>query len=263
MREFSEKELEEKYKDLKMLDIPDMWEDIERNLAPKNVESKNAESQTTEKKANSKKAVRSRRKRIPIGRIASIAAVLVVVLLVVPVWNMIRQGVDGTMKSSDCAVDEVTEGFYEAENMTESAEDASANETLGEIPEGVSPDESPTEIPEGFLAEENSTESKEENQEGASEEESVRNDTDGRESGTAQEALQSKQLTIDVQILEVQETEAGLVIRTELLEDVDTHKTGEVLDISCDAGENAEFTGKMKLLVEETEENFKLLQILP
>lgn len=107
MREFSEKEIEEKYKDLKMMNVPDMWEDIERNLAPKNVEfknveSKNAESQMTEKKADNKKAVGSRGKRIPIGRIASIAAVLAVVLLAVPVWNMIRQGVDGTMKSSDC-----------------------------------------------------------------------------------------------------------------------------------------------------------------
>ena len=36
MRELSEKELELEYKNLKLTDIPDMWENIERNLAPKN-----------------------------------------------------------------------------------------------------------------------------------------------------------------------------------------------------------------------------------
>lgn len=33
--EFSEKELQDNYKNLKMMEVPDMWDEIERNLAPK------------------------------------------------------------------------------------------------------------------------------------------------------------------------------------------------------------------------------------
>lgn len=300
MREFSEKELEEKYKDLKMQDIPDMWEDIERNLAPKKVKSKNAESKNTESKnaesknveskkvesknveskrmkkaADNKKTVRSRRKKIPIGRIASIAAVLTVLFLAVPVWNMIRQGVDGTLKSSDCAVGETAEGFYEMENTTASTEDFFIDESVVDestenffVDESAVDDSTENSFVDGSAVDDSIEnpfidESAAANTEGASEEESVRNDTDDRESGTTQEALQSRQLTISVQILEVQEMEAGFVIRTELLGDVEGHKAGDILDISCDMGETAEFTGEMQLLVEETEENLKLLQILP
>lgn len=134
---------------------------------------------------------------------------------------------------------------------SESIADESAEESIEDKSESE-------EIPERAADENAAT-----NTEGTLEEESIKNDIDGKESSGVQEALQSRQLTIVVQILEVKETEDELVIRTELLEDMDTYKMGDVLDISCDAGENTEFTGKMKLLVEETEENLKLLQILP
>ena len=35
MRKMSEKEIEKIYKDLKLTDIPDLWDNIEGNLAPK------------------------------------------------------------------------------------------------------------------------------------------------------------------------------------------------------------------------------------
>lgn len=66
--ELTDNKLTEVYKDMKMTDTPSMWEDIERNLAQKKP-----------------------KKAVPVWRMASLAAVLVAVVILVPVLFLLRQ----------------------------------------------------------------------------------------------------------------------------------------------------------------------------
>lgn len=76
MKEFSEKELEDKYKDWKMMDVPPMWDVIEKNLAPKKIEG-------------SVSIVKKR--RFSVRRMAA-AAAAVCLLLLWPVLHLAQQG---------------------------------------------------------------------------------------------------------------------------------------------------------------------------
>lgn len=123
MRELSEKELEDEYRNLKMTDVPDMWKSIERNLAPK-----------------------KQKKVIPIRPIASLAAVVAVVLLLVPVVRSIRQSKSGDMAYENSAADnsvnsatsndgwgeteEQTNDQAQAEEDTEEEQEAQSQVTL-------------------------------------------------------------------------------------------------------------------------------------
>ncbi len=119
MRELSEKELEDEYRNLKMTDVPDMWKSIERNLAPK-----------------------KQKKVIPIRPIASLAAVVAVVLLLVPVVRSIRQSKSGDMayenSAADNSVNSATsnDGWGETEEQTN--DQAQAEEDIEEEQEAQS-----------------------------------------------------------------------------------------------------------------------------
>ncbi len=115
MKELSEKELEDQYRNLKMTDVPDLWESIERNLAPKKPQKA--------------------KKTVPNRLVVPLAAAVAVAVLLVPVTGVLRQSGAGenmayenfTGGSSDAAdvSDSVT---MPAEEQTESPEnDAQAS----------------------------------------------------------------------------------------------------------------------------------------
>ena len=76
MKKMSEKELEDRYREQRMKDVPSMWDEIEKNLAPKESASKNTIPF---------------RKRIPVKQLSAVAAILVVAVLLVsvlkPLWE--------------------------------------------------------------------------------------------------------------------------------------------------------------------------------
>lgn len=97
MNKLSEKGLEKYYKELRMTNVPPMWDEIERNLAPREkkesseVISGNEISSISEKEPStvSKEIGRNSAlplwRRIPVKRLSAVAAVLVVALLLVSV----------------------------------------------------------------------------------------------------------------------------------------------------------------------------------
>lgn len=244
MKELSEKELELEYKNLKMMDVPDMWADIERNLAPKN-------------------PVRSEQKKkaIPIRRISSIAAAVAVVLLLIPAANVVMSG----GKAGDAAANQTTESAADiSEGMEESAAESV---TYPEMESNTSTEE------EGVreeLAEAETTEDMEYTQgDTEASTESVKNEND---STTGQQ-------TLKIQIRQIQESEEGLIITATVLERIDdslsedaknteanqvvviTYPYSETGDV--ETYERADFPDIITVLVERTGENLKLLEILP
>ncbi len=126
MKEFSEKELEDQYKNWKMMDVPPMWDEIEKNLAPKE---------------NRVPVSVVKRKRFPVRRMAAAAAILCVLLLG-PAWYQIRKGL--SVKSESGSVDESVSSdgsWEEAEagcapeeilDMAESSEAGASEEAVSE-----------------------------------------------------------------------------------------------------------------------------------
>lgn len=89
MRELSEQELEEQYKEAKMMEVPSMWDKIEGNLA-----DRERIELVPDREQRAKKDIVSFQKRIPVGKLAAAAAALAVVLLlasmVQPLAGMIQ-----------------------------------------------------------------------------------------------------------------------------------------------------------------------------
>ena len=96
MRELSEQELEEQYKEAKMTDVPSMWDKIEGNLA----DGERVEP-VPDREQRAKKDIVSFRKRIPVGKLAAAAAALAMVLLLASVVKPLG----GTLQKNDESVD--------------------------------------------------------------------------------------------------------------------------------------------------------------
>ena len=216
MRELSEKELEKEYKDLKMTDIPDMWDDIERNLAPK-----------------------KKKRVVPIRRIASMAAVVAAVAVLVPVMYVIQQG--GKKNASmDSAVNENA-------SMSESAD---MNGSAG-MEESFQESSDVYNKMENILQLEIRVQNVEKTEGGLLILATV---TDHPDSNDSDEAGQSSgyQPGDEIRILyEYEENESG---ESDKKEDPESGDMGYAEE---------DFSGILKVLCEKTEENLKLLEILP
>lgn len=121
MKEYSDREIEQRYKDWKKAQVPPMWEQIEQRLTPKKAQVPSMQEQIEQRLApktegdsacvdgreqdGSSQALQRperapakpaafgvRRRRFRIGRLAAAAAVLAVLLLAGPVWSMIERG---------------------------------------------------------------------------------------------------------------------------------------------------------------------------
>lgn len=217
MKKFSEKEIEESYKKEKMTDIPDLWEKIEGNLAPRERTGKGHRS---------------------FAWVSGLAAVLAIVLLTVPMWQLFSGGTKSDsgapMEMADIAKDE-SEGsvslWDENEQMNEGAPSAD-----GEAPsadgEASSAD---AEEPSG-------------NGEGPS--------------GDTEEF----RIRVTLQVAQVQTTMEGFLVTGEILEaEENWFEVGErvTLFYEGDAYEEETFSGTLRVVIDVEEENLKILEILP
>ena len=217
MRELSEKEIEIEYRDVKLTDIPDMWNDIERNLAPK------------------------RRKRvIPVRRIASMAAVVAAVILLIPVASVVLQSEKGNMDANDGMGEDVNQEMMDAEN-------------------NMASDESEQK------AEDNNEDSAANGDDGSEQEDVGPNEPDG---------LKDIVLQLEVEIHKAAERGKGIIIAAtvaDILNDSsegvqDFYEIGEEVVIIYEYDELGytieDFTGNLVIACEEKEGEFKLLEIL-
>lgn len=212
MRELSEKEMEELYKNAKLTEIPDMWDEIERNLAPK------------------------KKKKSPmkwIAPITSLAAVMLLVLVLIPVIGRI-----GVSNSKDMAM----------ENVSGEQSEGTAEEIIG--------DQSVAE-----------------------------NETAGDRFNEAEDSNPQQEMMIGtpplysqdnvgsnnnvwiatVKILALEETEQGLEILAEVIEEKEDISIEQNITIyyEDDTYEKQAFQGILTIKIEENEKKLKLLEILP
>lgn len=219
--EFSENYLTSNYRNIKMTDVPPMWEEIERNLAP-----------------------RKPRKVIPLRRLASLAAVVLAVLILVPVLYVLQQGQGKKMSQSDGGlnseaqmedVDKMESDGNEEELYIEVSKDS--DEASGAVKDQGAQSSGASDIPK--------TETEE---------------LTGQEAGSI--------LQLQVQIQEARAEEGQLLIIAKVLgaSEVGWPK-GETVTLTCDEGKYdlTDFQGTMSLeVIMEKEENiFKILEILP
>ena len=235
MKEFSEKELEELYKDVKLQEIPSMWEDIERNLAPKKP-----------------------RKVLKFRYYASAAAVVLVLLLAVPVLQNIRKADSGENlynSSGGAAYDAGTSDSSAPESAEyESAGMEYPEEMIGQdaAPSEAGAEESTEETMEGDVADPGSgaTGKYDENV-------SAENATD--KAGEAS-------LQLEIEVWAVQETREGLVITALVTDSGDSsYREQTTLTILYEgtAYRAADISGTFRVKLVQEEKNLKLLEILP
>lgn len=211
MNKLSEKELEKYYKELRMTDVPPMWDEIERNLAPK--------------KTDRKRTIPLWR-RIPVKQLSAAAAVLVVALLLASVLG----APGGSSKEDSVGADK----------------SAVSGETLFD---------------------ECNTQGTKEEKTDFSREEQLDPDMN------AQSGLQ---ITVCVRSVEPlpeqpsgdagQSTDEGFCVIAEVLDGgSSSYLTGDEISIYYYGSDyqEADFTGTMKLQVEEVNKKINLLKILP
>ncbi len=238
MKELSEKELEKYYKELRMTDVPPMWDEIERNLAPKEkrepseVISENEISSISEKEPPTvqKEADRKRTiplwRRIPVKQLSAAAAVLVVALLLVSVL-----GAPGGSSKEDSA------GADKSEFSGEKISDDCDTKDMMEEKTSLSADGQ-------------------------------------REPGMNEQS--GLQITVCVRMVEPlpeqplgdagQSTDQGFCVIAEVLDGgSSSYLTGDEISIYYYGSDyqEADFTGTMKLQVEEVNKKINLLKILP
>lgn len=102
----SEKELEQAYKEAKMMEVPDLWGDIEKNLTPK-----------------------KKKKKIPVRRLATIAAVFLVVVILIPTLKQIREGSskDGTGQYESTTETKMEDSLLESTSGSDANEDTESS----------------------------------------------------------------------------------------------------------------------------------------
>ena len=237
MTEFSEKELEELYKDIKLQEIPSMWEDIERNLAPKKP-----------------------RKVFKFRYYASAAAVVFVLLLAVPVLQNIRKaGSDnggGDYNSSEGAA-------YDAGASDSSAPELAEYESAdtGYQKDMTEQNAAPTEAGTGESAEGSTESGGADPGSGATGkyDEELSSESVADKTGEA-----SQQLEIEVQA--VRETREGFTITALVTDSGDSsYREQTTLTILYEgtAYRAADISGILRVKLVQEEKNLKLLEILP
>lgn len=294
MKEFSEKELENAYRNIKMMEVPDMWEEIERNLAPKQTGASEAE-QVEAPKAERTKALEAEqveaseaerivvfeKKRTHVRKHLCIAAMAL--LLILPVsYTMygIYGGKDGSKSglSRQELYDTAAGGENTGALMSDEASDA---ETTAESSEWNEAGEAGAEdLSSGMEADtenpENSGSAKDTGRTdsdggtaGEAIPEEAKQDTSGEDHQGFGEGSQSSEKLPEVQ-LEVQVTEAwsgaeGLWIRAEVVKGDGGYRIGEEVEILYEGTAYTEemLAGRRRLRLGKEEKVLKLLEILP
>ncbi len=247
MKEFSEKELEDQYKNWKMMDVPPMWEEIEKKLAPK------------EKRVP---ASVGKRKRVPMRRMAAAAAILCVLLLG-PAWYQIRKGLSAKSELEMLDHSSSADGAWEEEasgSAPKESQDTAESPEAG-LPEGAADDSL-----SGEFSNENAKAGEAEG--GALEEETGEGlrseaaaDKEVKDETASDPVFQAK-----IQVKEVQVLEQGLQVAAWMIEPGDGPvKRQEEVVILYEGAEYQEtdFSGILNVRLQGEENYLKLLEILP
>lgn len=247
MKKFSEKELEEAYKNIRMMEAPDMWEKIERNLAPKQTETPKEEHMVPFEKKKTKVRI-------------YISAAAVVLLLLIPVsytMNMGYQGIKSKGKSdlsqqesADMAVsEESSRDIADASGAEDGiASEGGMNETEAEYNSGAE------DTAGGGTGKENDTAAAPESAE------------QGSAGGSQQSSGKAKEIQLEVQVIRVRNTGEGLQITAEVAKESGSgYGAGEEVEILYEgtAYQEGMFQGNMKVRLQKEENILKLLEILP
>lgn len=224
--ELSDKHLMEKYKNLKMTDVPPMWEEIERNLAPKKL-----------------------KKVVPFRRLASLAAVFLAVVVLIPVMYMIQRGQTKDMNSSDGMW---ADGAAQMDGNNEMEEAANA---VGEEKESVLEDK---------IAEDGAVTEKAEADESVPEE----NVGSLQEFAAEQQMQNGSLLRLQVEIVDVSQEGNKLVMQAKVLKTANgAYPEGEMISLVYEGTEYSLAAFKetlyLKVQMEREEEIYKILEILP
>lgn len=287
MKEFSEKELEEAYKNVKMMEVPDMWEEIERNLAPKKTAGTESRKALEPEQAASRK-----KKRTNVWKYTSAAAAAIVLLLILPVSYILNLTVGGRMdgSKSDSVRQESADLAASEENIMDTAKGA------GEAGAEGGREEAPTAGAEGGReeagaengmkeagAEENGMEDaggvEEEskmdmageadggnlmdgNGEAAAAPESTEQSTLG---GNQQGSKKVQEVQLEVQVQEVRDSAEGLRVTAEVVKEGGGYKAGEKVEFLYEGTQypEREIQGNLKVRLQKEENILKLLEILP
>lgn len=246
MKEFSDKELEVFYKEEKLRDIPDLWKNIEGNLAPKNTTTNIVET-------DSKGA---RKKHLSFRWFAGAAAVLVVAVLAIPGLRMLGGGSksDGNNSYENLAkeaADEWQEGMADfdasagedGEGMPDASGDGMAD-VSGDGMSGAS---------EGGIADVSG--------EGTAD---APKNTQGSQAAGKEE--NEFHLEVEFTVEQVQTTMGGFLVTGEVLSSEENwFETGERVTLFYEgaAYQAEDFTGTLHVMLDVEEENLIILEILP
>lgn len=274
-QEWEDQEIEEAYKNLRMTEIPPMWEEIERRLVPK--------GQT--KAAEQPKGEGKRRRDIPgktVRVLAPMAAAIAVVLIAVPVWHLANQGQSKDMEFFAEASREDSAGASQEEAGQAAGEEAdgfgiseAADEAdgfgiseAGDESEGAAFASEPGESEgEEFISEtEESGGMESASRSGESEGTKSASEKSGDlESAAADQADGEDIFQATIQVKQIQESAKGLKIQGTVLEDLSGHYLKEAkVSIFYEGTEYGiqDFSDIVRLRLKK-EENLKLLEILP
>ena len=258
MRELSEKELEIEYKNEKLIEIPDMWEDIEGKLAPK-----------------------KKKRVIPYGRIAAMAAAVIVMLVLGPVMYYMQQGGDKSMNNSydqEGVYDTYSDTCSDAITGDDSLECDEDNEEESNIKGSATENDCTTEESDASQNTLQTGKTESENAGNGNTQSQGTQNTDTNENTDTSGSETVLQIELKVQVQKVENTEGGLLILATVLEGQNSNsqagseqnsifQDGDEISILYEYDEKdyekADFSGILRVSCEKTDEKIKLLEILP
>ncbi|MCI9149711.1 MAG: hypothetical protein HFI42_04315 [Lachnospiraceae bacterium] len=234
MKELSEKELKQLYKKEIMTDIPELWNKIEENLAPRTPPGTQKPEAQQEQMALPIRGRQNSRRRWLAGLGAAAAAAL----LAIPVWQLQQGG--GKNDNNSAAME--AEDTDKAQNLAEETDGALAE---GEDAPAENTDKAPASA-EG---------------EGAQAEKAGDGDA-----SAYQEWEEEFHLEAELSVEQVQTTMEGFLItgRIRMAED-NWFEIGEQATVFYEgnAYREADFSGTIRVLLDVEEANVKILKILP
>lgn len=269
MSKLTEKELLEQYKNLKMMDTPAMWDDIERNLAPKKVSAGQEDSGQT---AEGRAAAFRKKQVVSFRRWVSFAAVVLAVLVIGPVVYFI-----GTNQSK--GMDDSSKGTADFANSNESVnqaaadsapqgEDQSGGQSEADGRENTAEQETDSAKQETASAEQETAPAE---QESVPTEKAPGEAKAEKDQVASQEIGQIVQMTAEIQSVDQQADSPGYRIIAKVAGYQETgqgagdYLPGEIITFFYEGTgyQEADFIGTLRLKLQRTEKNLKLLEILP
>ncbi len=254
MKELSEKELKQLYKKEIMTDIPELWNKIEENLAPRTPPGTQKPEAQQEQMALPIRGRQNSRRRWLAGLGAAAAAAL----LAIPVWQLQQGG--GKNDNNSAAME--AEDTDKADNTMEAAEEGCAPAEDTDKAQNLA-EETDGALAEGEDAPAENTDKAPASAEGEGAQAEKAGDGDA---SAYQEWEGEFHLEAELSVEQVQTTMEGFLItgRIRMAED-NWFEIGEQATVFYEgnAYREADFSGTIRVLLDVEEANVKILKILP